>query len=706
MHHRSLRKWHWITIVIVSSLTALGLFAGWRIGRRPRLNVIVVTLDTTRADRLGCYGYRQGLTPVLDSLAKRGVLFENAYTTVPMTLPAHASLFTGLYPPEHGIHTNGKNSLDNDIPTLADACRARGYDTGAFVASFVLDSKFGLDQGFQTYGDLLTGTIPTDEALHRSRDGNVVMDEAMNWLINRTRTPFFCWVHLYDPHSPYLDHQDLFGDRFQDRPYDAEIAFVDVQLGRLVNFLGTQGLVQQTLLIVVGDHGEGLGQHHERRHGQMLYNSTLHVPWIMSLPGTLPAGRRVGDPVSVVDLYPTVIEALQLDAGPPISGRSLLAAAQGQALTSRPLYAETDEPWLESGWSPLRVLISDHRKYIRTPKVELFDLQQDPQETQNLAAEFPDEIHSLERQLTDLESGLQLRVGSAVHLSADERKKLAGLGYLGHAGSIDSQTPGADLHDIKDMLDYYNELEDARHLLDSGKHDEALERLRAIVAAAPDYELAELTLGDVYLRQRKFDEAWDVYHRVVERNPESALAILHQGDVREAQGRYEEALAYYQEALRREPDFAKLHYNIGRVLVILQRGDEAIEYFKTALEFDPGYVFAHIELGSALSRNGFLESALAEYELALKYDARSVFAHMNAAMVLARQGRSAEALAHLEQAADLTPQDPEIQFQLGAFHAQQGRFDQAATHLTEALRLHPDHAPAHDLLKEIRRRTP
>lgn len=672
--------------------------------QRPRWNIVLVTLDTTRADRIGCYGYSQAMTPVLDQLAASGVMFERAYTTIPLTLPAHASLFTGLYPPEHGIHTNGKNRLPDDIPTLAEACQAQGYETGAFIASFVLDSKFGLNRGFKSYDDDLTGTTPADEALHRNREGNLVVDRALEWLTGHANRPFFCWVHLYDPHAPYLDHHELFGDQFQDRPYDAEIAFVDRQVGRLLDFLKAQDLEQRTLFVVVGDHGEGLNQHQERRHGQMLYNSTLHVPWIMSQPGTLPAGQKVATPVSLADFYSTVIEAAHLNGATSPNSRSLFGVTKGEPLASRPVYAETDEPWLESGWSPLRALIIDQWKLIRTPKVELFDLQQDPQETRNLAAEFADQMQEMDQQLADLEQSFQNRRLADVALSESERKKLAGLGYLGHAGTPGSQPSGGELRDIKDMMEHYNALEDARLLLDAGNFDQALEKLQALVVAAPDYELAELSLGDVYLQQRKLDEAWNVYHRVFERNPESSLAILHLGDVREAQGRFAEALDFYRKALLHQPDFAKLHYNIGRALVVLQQDDEAKSSFKKAIELDPGYVFAHIEMGSILTRQGLFESALAEYELALKYDARSVFAHMNAAGMLAQWGRTAQALSHLEQAAQIAPQDAEIQFQLGAFLVHLGRFDQARPHLEEALRLQPGHDAARQLLGQARQR--
>lgn len=695
-----------ITIgVLLCAAALITGFAAWR--QQPsRLNVIIVTLDTTRADRIGCYGAQDALTPVLDGLANRGVLFEQALTPIPLTLPSHASMFTGLYPPEHGLRTNGKHCLSDEIPTLAEACRAKGYDTGAFVASFVLDSKFGLDRGFETYDDDLTGTDPTEDTLHRNRSGERVVDRALGWLKLRGKRPFFCWVHLYDPHAPYLEHRDLFDDRFAGRPYDAEIAYVDLQLDRLLNVLSAQGLEPQTLVVVVGDHGEGLEQHGERYHGHTLYDSTLHVPWIMSLPGVLPQNQRIATPVSLVDLYPTVTDMLKLKGSTAISGKSLLPAVEGKSLQTRALYAETDEPWLESGWSPLRAIVTDQWKYVRTTRPELFQRPQDPQEINNLAAELPEQLAALERELADLESSLRHGVESKAQLSDQDRQKLSGLGYLGHAGSEKPLIEGQTLHDIKDMIGHYYALDDARLLLDAGDFAGAEAALRKIIDAAPDYELAEITLGDVFLNQRKLDEARSIYQGVLQRNPESALAMLHLGDVCEAEGRYEQALEFYLEALKREPDAVKLTYNIGRVLVLLNRDDEAMSYFRTVLDLDPGFVSAHIELGSALARQGMRELALAQYDQALNYDPRSILAHMNAASVLSRQRRAAEALSHLEQAAEIAPQDTEVRFQLAAFLAAQGEVDRARSHLNRIIDCQPDHAEAKSLLDDLNQRRP
>lgn len=694
---KSRRFWYLIATVVFGGAVLLG----WWWTRPPRLNVLIITLDTTRADHLGCYGDSQAETPVLDGLADRGLLFEHAYATAPLTLPSHASLFTGLYPPEHGLLTNGKSRLDDEVSTLAEILLSKGYETGAFVASFVLDSKFGLDQGFQTYGDDLTGTDPADEALHRHRSGDRVVDEALEWLTGHSRQPFLCWVHLYDPHTPYREHQEIFGDRFRGRPYDAEIAFADQQVGRLLEFLQTQQLDDRTVVVVVGDHGEGLGDHQERRHGQMLYNSTMQVPLILAGADGVTAGSRVSDPVSQIDLLPTLLAILNLGTDHPISGRSLIQVASDKEEQPRLLYGATDEPLLESGWSPLRSLTGARWKYIRTTHPELYDLASDPDELNNLAEKQSDLTAEFEEKLIEFESRMRRRSGADVHLSPAEQRALASLGYAGSSGEDGPTTES--LPDIKNMIGHYNALEDARTLLETGQLDEAERALKKIVSAAPAYELAEISLGDACFQQRKLDEALSIYQRVLQKNPDCALAEMHIGDIREAQGRYADALQHYLKTLTLEPDSAKLHYNLGRILVLLGRIPEAKEHFKTALEIDPGFVFAHIELGTALVREARPQEALAQYRLALQYDANSLHAHMNLAMLQMKQGRRGEALEHLKQSARISPDDAEVRLQLGAALAAAGDIDEAIVHLAESARLRPTDPRAGELLQKIQR---
>ena len=314
--------------------------------------MLLITLDTTRADRLGCYGYAPALTPALDALAAEGVLFERAYTPAPLTLPSHASMMTGLYPPEHGLVTNGRGRLEKNIPTLAETLRDAGYDTGAFVGSFVLHAKFGLQRGFTAYDDDMTNTDPTEYGLHRQRDGRRVVDSALAWLKQPRHGPFFCWVHLYDAHDPYRAHADEFGDRFIDRPYDGEIAYVDQQIQRLVKHLQANQLWERTLIVVVGDHGESLGEHDEEEHSLTLYNSVLQVPCLWTGRGATAAGRRVPQPVSLVDLRPTLLQTVGLRDPGRSSGRSLYAALSDGDIAAGDCYSATDDPLLEHGWSP------------------------------------------------------------------------------------------------------------------------------------------------------------------------------------------------------------------------------------------------------------------------------------------------------------------------------------------------------------------
>ena len=374
------------------ALIALG---GWRLGRDllgwGRPNVLLITLDTTRADRLGCYGYAGARTPALDRLAARGVLFEQAVCSAPLTLPSHATILTGLLPPEHGLRLNSVGALPAGVPTLATELRRRGYRTAAFVAATVLAAKFGLDRGFQVYDD----NIPPEarrgggEGGQAYRSGESVADAAIRWLQQPSRAPFFCWVHFYDPHWPYHAHTDRFGAQFADRPYDAEIAYLDAQVQRLLDALTQTGVGPRTLIVAVGDHGETLAgePHAEPRphHGLMLYRGTMRVPLILCGAGVRRHGRRVGALVETADVFPTVLACCGARAPARSSGRDLRPWLRGRSAAPRACYGESELP-ASYGWSGQRSLTTEEWKYIRSPVPELYDLVADPNETNNLAA--------------------------------------------------------------------------------------------------------------------------------------------------------------------------------------------------------------------------------------------------------------------------------------------------------------------------------
>ncbi|MGE5813555.1 MAG: sulfatase, partial [Acidobacteriota bacterium] len=353
------------------------------------LNLLLVTLDTTRADRIGAYGAPDAGTPNLDRLASEGAVFTHATTAAPLTLPAHSSIFTGRFPPVHGVRDNGGFFLDPKQQTLAETLQQNGFETGGFVGAYVLDSKWGVNQGFKKYFDDFDLTKYKAISLGAiQRPGNEVVDEALKWLDGASRSRFFAWVHLYDAHTPY-EPPEPFASRFAGRPYQGEISFADSQVGRLVSFLEERDLLEKTVIVVVGDHGESLGDHGESGHGFFVYESVMHVPMIVRAPYTLTRGRRITDPVRTVDILPTALDLLGVRAKlPPIDGVSivpLLAGARREM--DLEAYAEALYPLHHFGWSDLRALREGRYKVIAAPRPELYDLESDPKETRNLFAD-------------------------------------------------------------------------------------------------------------------------------------------------------------------------------------------------------------------------------------------------------------------------------------------------------------------------------
>ncbi len=695
-------------VTLIAGFVVAAYLLGFFPRSRPTVNVLFITLDTTRADRLGCYGYQKALTPALDGLAAQGVLFERAYSPAPLTLPAHATMFTGLYPPEHGLRTNGRGRLDASIPTLPSLAATSGYDTGAFVASFVVDSKFGLDPGFAVYDDDLSTAEAADEAIHRQRDGKLVVDAALNWLKQpREKKPFFCWVHLYDPHYPYLDHQAEFGDQFAGRPYDAEIAYTDRQIKRLLDHLSEVGLAEQTLVVVVGDHGEGLGDHVERTHGYTLYESTQHVPLVFRLPGKMRAGYRAVEPVSLVDLTPTLIDLLGLRKPGAMTGRSLRPALSGTTIDNRPCFGATDDPFLQNGWSPLQYLVDGNFKYIRTSQPEFYDLKLDPGETKNLAGpgnsqETVAEMARLDSALDQFQRSLIPRKTTSVQLSAEERRALESLGYLGGRREGGQASNGEELPDVKDMLPFDVASQEAQDLLHAGKIKPAIEKFRDIISKSPAHLSARVFLGEALQHEGQLKEAIASYLEALKIKPDSVNALVHLGTAYAAQGRIKEAITQFDEAVRVEPESATARYNLGLALAQLNRLDEAVEHYRAAIEHDEAFPDVHAALGNALVAMGQTDEAISQFRLEAGMNPRAVEARVNLAVLLSKTDPKA-AHGYLLEAIQTAPQNPQAQYNLGAFLLQQGKAAEAIGPLAEAVRLMPSHPRAKDELEKARR---
>jgi len=369
--------------------------------RHPDDNVVLITLDTTRADHIGAYG-SPSQTPALDRIAREGVVFDQMSAVAPLTLPAHASIFTGRFPARTGVRTNGGYLADGNQTTLAEVLKQHGYATAAFVGSYVLDSIFGLDQGFDTYVDDFDSAATAGfTASSLQRPANEVVDRALDWLRQRTTGPFFMWAHFYDAHAPY-DPPEPYRTLFAADPYAGEIAFVDAQVGRLVDSLCESGLIDRTVVVVVGDHGEALGEHGEATHGQSLYESVMHVPFIVRLPGQTRQSRRLGISASAVDVMPTLLEALDIPKPAAVDGRSLMPLLAGrQGVASGIVYGEAPSAGIAS--SDLRMLRVGSLKLIAASRLELYDLSLDPAEQSNLADRDPDMADRMLRRLHELE---------------------------------------------------------------------------------------------------------------------------------------------------------------------------------------------------------------------------------------------------------------------------------------------------------------
>lgn len=550
-------------------------------------NVLLITLDTTRADHIGCYGADFARTPVLDKLAAEGVLFERSYTPVPLTLPSHATMLTGLYPPEHGLRINAQKALDPSIPTLAEKFHQRGYNTSAFIASYVLNSTFGLSRGFMHYDDDVADGEKGEPGVHQLRSARQIVDAALSWLTftEKDRNPFFAWVHIVDPHMPCQEHADEFGSDFAGRAYDAEVAYADKHIGRLITWLEAQDKLRNTIIVVVGDHGEGLGEHGESEHGYMVYETTMHVPLIFRIPERLPNSRsqRVPRVVSIVDLYPTILTlaGLPTEDAPGISGQDLFADIGDKKTDSLAVYGESDAPLLEAGWSSLRSIATDRWKYIRTQRPELYDLASDPKEINNLVDKHPDILNDLEERLLDLESGMNPRFNQEAGLKLQSRA-IRALESIGYVGSVSEPAPAVVRRDIKDVIRYPDLLEKSMALVSDGKLEEASVILEDIVAHVPDYARALGTLGICRATQKRSEEAIESFRESLKCDPNLYFVQVPLAQTLIGMGRSEEALDHLKDFIRQFPEDPEFQYLSGEACQQLGRHVEAEKFFASA----------------------------------------------------------------------------------------------------------------------------
>ncbi|MCG3178734.1 MAG: Photosystem I assembly protein Ycf3 [Phycisphaerae bacterium] len=670
----------------------------------PRPNVLLITLDTTRADRLGCYGHAAARTPALDSLAAAGVRFARAQTHVPLTLPSHATIMTGLLPPETGLADNGRGRLGPGHAVLAEMLGDRGYDCAAFLASFVLDHRFGLSRGFATYDDRMKVPEDDDDVYLRENSADVVCNRALAWLADRGDKPFFCWVHFYDPHLPY-DPPEPFKSKLAD-PYDGELAFVDTQIARLLDYLDRRGLRSSTLIVAVGDHGESFGQHEEDGHGPLIYQTTMHVPLIVSLPGRTAAGTVSDRLAGLSDIAPTVLDAAGVRPPPAMRGRDLLAGPAGGDADAG-VYGESEFLFCNYGWAPLRSITAGRWAYIDCPDPELYDLQADPDEAHNLRADQPGQAAALKARLDGMIADMHAARSESVAMSAEDLRALQQLGYLSGVRAPAATTRPGDLKNPKAMMDVYNACLKAEVFHELGREEEVIALLAPLEARSPESLQVHDYLAGAFLALGRREEARRHIEAVLAIDPSDRTMVANLGSLALDEGKYAEAVRVFRRGLQMTPNPAealdargvskitlKLHTNLGLAYSGLGEADKAIEQYQQVLADAPDHLEALNNLANIYNQRGELVKAIDLYRSALAvHRGGSAVLLANFGVALARQGRMVDAVTQYRRAIEMNPSDPAIRINLGDALMTLGKTDEALDAYRQAVRVAPPQAP-------------
>jgi arylsulfatase A-like enzyme/Tfp pilus assembly protein PilF len=626
-------------------------------------NVIVITLDTTRADRMGFLGSKRGLTPNLDAMARQGVVFTRAYSHVPLTTASHTTIFTGTYPQFNHVNDFGV-PLSPKLPYLPDLLHQRGYQTGAFVGSLVLDpldgTAPGFDRGFDVYdASFRLRRHGADRYKTVERRAEVVVSHALGWLSLVANKPVFLWVHLYDAHDPY-DPPSPYKERFASHLYDGEIAYADACVGKLLDALRKHGLYDETLIAVMADHGESLGAHGENTHGVFLYDETIHVPLLIKLPLNRAAGRRVEARAGLVDVAPTILAAAGVTPPAEMQGRSLLeftSAADSSAgnaarpgsqnagaeVEDRPTYAETDYPHRAFGWSALRAFRTGKYLYIQAPERELYDQTIDPGETHNLAETSKAVAGTLASQLADFRNKTSQTLINLAKPDPEQMQKLQALGYVGSDTGPEQDQEKLTGIDPKGRIEVSNLLHDAMFDVEDARYEEAIPLLQRALDAQPEMPAANMQYGLAQARLRRFDKAIEPLRKAVKLQPDNGMGHYELGLALFETGDWKGAAPEFEVAVSRAPRWADAHFSLAAVYARIERVPDAMTELDSTLNISPDHYRANLLRGRILALQGNPLGALDNLEKATQVQPDSREAHLFLADAYAQLGRTTDA---------------------------------------------------------------
>jgi arylsulfatase A-like enzyme/Flp pilus assembly protein TadD len=671
------------------------------------LNVILITIDTLRADHVSCYGDSQVATPNIDRLASEGVRFTNAASTVPFTLPAHSSIMTGTYPPRHGIRENVGYFLGDNQPTIAESLKGGGRQTGGFVSAFVLDSRWGIARGFDHYfDDFDLGEFDNANLGSVQRPGNETVAEAVRWLDAREQSaPFFLWLHLYDPHDPYTPPEP-YASEYRGRPYQGEVAFADSLIGTFRAALEERALLQRSLVILTADHGEGLGDHGEQFHGYFVYDTTIRVPLIIRFPGTADAGTVIGEPVSHVDLMPTILETVGLPVPDDAQGASLLPLIQGGAIaTRREVYSESFYPLLHYGWAPLRSLRTVRYKLIAAPRPELFDILDDRKETHNLFAADPREAGELEARLQNLRHELESdapAAGEATEIDQATIDRLRALGYMAGSGGIsvdeEEERPRAD---PKDMIDIHQMIMATQSQIGRGEMDEAAALLNRVLERDPSIIDAHQMLGQIALSESHFDEAVDHYRQALALDGDHKTSLFGLAMAYRKMGRDADAIPGFEHLFDLSHRDVKVAIQLSELYEETGRIDDAAAILEEVSGQPDAPAMLLNSLGEYRVLQGRADEAAPLFERAIAINADLPNPYFNLAVLCEEGGDSDRAITLYESAIERAPKNFQAQFNLGKLYGSRGDVARQQAMWEAAIASNPDFARGYYYLAKL-----
>ncbi|UCE43080.1 MAG: sulfatase-like hydrolase/transferase [Candidatus Aminicenantes bacterium] len=650
-----------------------------------RLNILLITIDTLRADRVGCYSKENLQTPNMDAIAEQGVVFKRAFTHNPTTLPAHANMLLGLTPLYHGVRENTNFVVRQEFLTLAEYLKSAGYATGAFIGGFPLHSRFGLAQGFGVYDENYEA-VEFIKFSAGERKAEAVINPALGWL-DKQDTPWFLWIHCYDPHDPY-DPPEPFMARYRESLYDGEVAYVDFELGKVLAYLAKNNLFDQTLIVFTGDHGESLGQHGEVTHGYLAYNTTMWIPLIIAAPDFNP--RQVDQLVCHVDIFPTICDICGLKKPSFLQGISLLPGMKGKRLPKRTIYFESLYPYYSRGWAPINGFINGKEKYIQSPIPELFDLEEDFVELNNLAKN-----QNLEKQRKKLEQIMKDRSHptsekARQRIDRESLERLRSLGYISNPQSVNKKNFGPG-DDVKSLLPFHNKATQAWEFFLDGKVRDGMDLVKEVITEREDIDIAYTNLARMYKEQGKLKDALSVLKTGMEKLPSNYGVIVTYVNFLNIAGQYEDiievlsdrwlpqmehdpeiwnylGLAYsntgdfenalhaLEQALSIDDKFALAFKNIGNIhLSQFQKSkskdslQKAIQNYERAVELEPDYGAAFNSLGVSYKESGRTDAAIRCWEKAFELRPDVGYPLLNLGLAYMEKGNNAKALEYFEE---------------------------------------------------------